>query len=51
MNGKLGPVTAAGYIWICPVVQEEFYTALMTLLTGDQQWRGQVCCLGVYIGA
>lgn len=50
MNGKLRPVVAADYIWIRPVVQKKFYAALMTLLRGDQQWRGQICCLGVHIG-
>lgn len=50
MNGKLGPITAAGDIWICPMVEKEFYTVLMTLLRGNQQRRGQICSLRVYIG-
>lgn len=50
MNGKLRPVAAAGRVGICPVIQQDVHTCLVTLLGGNQQWRSHISCLGVHIG-
>lgn len=50
MDGKLGPVPAAGDVGVGPVVQQKIHTSLVALLRGDQQRRGQVSCLGVHVG-
>lgn len=50
MNGKLWPVMAAGNVRICPVVQQEIHTRKMALLRGNQQWCGQIGCLGAHVG-